>query len=447
MTYLGLLIFRIKIFIKTSFVRDAGLLQIGNIATIFVGTIGSIVLARLLHPEMYGIYGLIFSFVGVVGIFMNWGADYAGLTLLAEAYAKEDREEIINILTYYIKLSLFVILVVGILGIIFSPLITQLLYHNGQIGDWGRVVLAGICLSAVYNILNMILQASRKIKFLVVFEILNKLIFILLPIIFVLLGLGLSGIVWGYFISAVIFLCFSLLILRFLSRKGKLLIGFKEVFYNFKKVDFKKYFKFGFLIAVNKNLGSLLSLLPIIILGIYATSSDVAYFKIAVGYIGIPLIILNPVSRLLGVQLPKSKTYGIETLKKHFYKVSFWSGLTSFLLMVIFVVLGPFLIRFFYGAEYMGSMKLVYWLSIFGFVSSIGVGLGPIYRTLNKMKPAIIIVTGHVILMVLGILIFINFFPPLFSVILSLIVSWIIFLFINFYFLGRIFKSANKTQQ
>jgi len=447
MTHLGLLIFKAKAFIKTSFVRDVGLLQIGNGVTIFVGTIGSMVLARLLRPEMYGIYGLIFAFVGVIGIFMNWGADYAGLTLLAEAYAKEDRKEIINILTYYTKLSLFVILGVGILGIIFSPLITQLLYHNNQIGNWGRVVLAGICLSAVYNMLNMILQASRRIKHLVIFEILNKLIFTLLPIIFVLSGLGLAGIVWGYFISALIFLCASLLILRFLFQKGKLLIGFKEVFYNFKKVDFRKYFKFGFLIAINKNVGSLLSLLPVIILGIYATSSDVAYFKIAFGYIGIPLIILSPVSRLLGVQLPKSKTYGIETLRSHFYKISFWSGLISFLLMVVFVVMGPFLIRFFYGVEYIESMKLVYWLSIFGFVSSIGVGLGPIYRTLNKMKPAIIIVIGQVIAMVLGVLVFKNFFSPLFSVILSLIVSWIIFLFINFYFLGRIFKNANKTQQ
>jgi len=433
-------VFKLKGLIKTSFVKDVSLLQISNFFSIFVGAISSIILARLLHPEMYGVYGLIFAFVGVIGIFMNWGADYAGLTLLAEAYAKKDREEIINILAYYIKLTLFVILVVGVLGIIFSPLITQLMYHNSQIGGWGRIVLIGICFSVVYNMLNMILQASRKIKQLVVLEVFNKFIFTLLPIIFVLLGLGLSGLVWGYFVSALIFLCISLLVLRFLSKKEELSIDFKEIFSNFKKIDFKKYFNFGFLIAINKNIGTLFSLLPVIILGILTMSSDIAYFKVAFGYIGIPLMVLNPVSRLLGVQLPKSKTYGIETLRRHFYRVSFGSGLISFFLMVIFVVMGPFLIRFFYGVEYIESMKLVYGLSVFGFVSSIGVGLGPIYRTLDKMKIAIATVIIQTILMVLLIVVLVKIFPPLLSVVLSLTLSAVIFLFIHFYILGKIFK-------
>jgi O-antigen/teichoic acid export membrane protein len=434
------IVIKFKEFIKTSFVKDVGFLQISNFFSIFVSTIGSIILARLLRPEMYGTYGIIFAFVGTVGIFMNWGADYAGLTLLAEAYAIQDKEKIINILTYYIKLTFFVILIIGSLGIIFSPFITKLLYHDAQIGNWGRIVLAGVCLGAAYNLLNVILQASRKIKFLVVLEILNKLIFTLLPIIFVLLGLGLSGVVWGYFISAITFLCASLLILYFLSRNGQLLISFKDVFRNFRKVNFKKYFKFGFLIAINKNLGSLLSLLPILALGIYAASSDVAYFKIAIGYIGIPLMVLDPITKLLGVQLPKSKTYGIDTLKKHFYRTSLWSGLISLGLILPFIVFGPFLIRIFYGAEYGGSIGLIYWLSLFGVISGFSVGLGPIYRTLDKMKIAIMTIIAEVILMMLLITILVKVFPPLLSVALSLTLSSTIFLFIHFYILGRIFK-------
>lgn len=432
--------FKFKGLIKTSFVKDVGLLQISNFFSTFIGALGSIVLARLLRPEMYGMYGLIFSFVGVVGIFMNWGADYAGLTLLAGAYAKKDRDEIINILTYYVKLVFWVTLIVGALGVLFGPLITQLLYHNSQIGDWGRLVLIGICCSIVYNMLNMILQASRKIKRLVVLEVLNKFVFTLLPIIFVLLGLGLSGLVWGYFIAALIFFCASLLVLRLVFHKGELFIGFKEIFYNFKKIDFKKYFKFGFLIAVNKNLGSLFSLLPIVILGMLSSAADVAYFKIAIGYIGLPLVILDPISRLLGVQLPKSKTYGGEILKKHFFKVSLWSGLISFGLIVPFVVFAPFLVKLFYGAEYIDSVKLVYWLSLYGIISSFSVGLGPIYRTLNRMKIAIITVVAQIVLTILLVWALTMVFSPLLSVIISLILSSVIFLSIHFYVLEKLFK-------
>ncbi|MFH1308717.1 MAG: oligosaccharide flippase family protein [Patescibacteria group bacterium] len=439
------MILKLKKFTKTSFVRDIGILQVGNFFSILMGIVGSIFLARLLLPETYGMYGLIFAFVGVIGIFMNWGADYAGTTLLAEAYAKKDRDEVINILTYYIKLSFFTVFIIGILGIIFSPAITQLLYHDSQIGHLGRIILIGVCFNVVYNMLNMILQASRKIKQLVVFEIFNRIIFIFLPIAFVLLGFGLSGVVWGYFLSALIFLFISLLAIYFLSKKEELFINLKNIFSNFKKINFKKYFNFGFLIAINKNVGTLFSLLPIIILGILTVSSGVAYFKIALGYIGIPLMVLNPVSRLLGVQLPKSKTYGIKILRKHFYRVSLYSGLIFIILMIPFVVFSPFLINLFYGAEYIDSINLIYWLSLFGIISSFSVGLGPIYRTLDKMKIAVATVVVQTILMVLVALFLTMIISPLLSVIFSLIFCSIIFLFIHFYVLEKIFKKKIKN--
>lgn len=427
-----------------SFVRDVGFLQISNFFSIFVGAVGSIILARLLRPETYGTYGLIFAFVGVVGIFMNWGADYAGLTLLAEAYAKKDKGEIINILAYYVKLGLIIIFSIGILGIIFSSQITKLLYHNAQIGQLGRIVLAGIVLNIIYNMLNMILQASRRIKHLVVLEVLNKFVFVFLPVIFVLLGFGLLGLVWGYFISALLFLFVSSLTLYFLSKKEELMINFKEIFLNFKKIDFKKYFRFGFSVAINSNLGTLLSLLPIIFLGAYAVSSDIAYFKIASAYIEIPLVAIGPISRLSGVQFPKSKIFGNKTLKNHFYKVSLMSGFITLLLMVLFIFCGPILIKLLYGSEYVKSINLVYWLSIFGVVSGFKIGLGPIYRTLNKMKTSIIITISQVILTVLFAFLLMKFYSSLMSVVFSLIICSIIFLFIHFYAIKIIFKNRGE---
>ena len=248
---------------------------------------------------------------------------------------------------------------------------------------------------------------------------------------------------WGYFIATCVFLILSLLIFYFLNRGGKLLIDFNQILQNFKKINFKKYFKFGFLIAINKNLGTLFSLLPVTILGIFALSSDVAYFNIAFAYIGIPLMALDPISRLLGVQLPKSKTYGIEMLKKHFYRVSLWSGLVSLFLIIPFTVFGPILIKFFYGAEYINSIKLVYWLALFGIISGFSVGLGSIYRTLNKMKISIIITLGQTVFTLLVMIFLIKFLSPLMSIVFALIIPSAIFLFINFYVIKKVFEREN----
>jgi len=438
------MISRFKDFIKISFVRDVGILEIGKIFSILFSIAGSVILARLLHPELYGVYGLIFAFVGLVGIFMNWGGDFASLTLLSEAFAKKDKQEVKNILTYFVKVTLLAICIVGVLSIVLAPFLTDLLYNNSQIGHWARMVLLASFLSIVYGLLIIVLQSVRKIKQLTILETFNKFVYTLLPIIFVLVGWGLAGIVWGYFISAFIFLVLAIFLYSFLIKKDELLPGLSQIFANFRKIKFKKYFNFGFLIAIDKNLVHFISLLPVIFLGIFASMQDVGYFKIALGYITIPSMLLAPISRLLAVQLPKSKSYNLEALKEHFYKTALYSGFISILLVIPFVLFSPFLIKLFYGVEYVSSIQLVYYLAIFSIFSGFGIGLGSFYRTVNRMKIPIIINICHIILMVLSIFIFVRVYNSLIVIVFSMVVCNIVFLFLHLYVVRDIFKKYKE---
>jgi len=435
---------RFKDLIKISFVQDVGILEIGKFFFIFFGIIGSVVLARLLHPELYGVYGLIFAFVGLVGVFMSWGGNYTSLTLLSEAYAKKDKQEVKNILTYFVKITFLAIGIIGILSVFLAPFLTDLLYNNNQIGYYARIILLAGFLTTIYSLLVIILQVTRKIKQLTILESFNKFIYTLLPIIFVLLGFGLTGVVWGHFVSAFIFLVLAIFIYSFLIKKDEFLPSLSQIFLNFRKIDFKKYFNFGFLIAIDKNLGSLISFLPIIFLGIFASVQDVGYFKIAFAYMTIPIMVLNPISRLLTVQLPKSKSYNLQILKEHFYKTTLYSGLISILLVVPFIFLAPFLIKLFYGVEYIPSIQLVYYMAILTVFSGFEVGLGPFYRTMNRMKISIVVNICHIALMASLIFIFVRIYNSLMIVILSMIICNTFSLALQFYIIRNIFKKCKE---
>ncbi len=97
------------------------------------------------------------------------------------------------------------ICIIGVLSIVLAPLLTDLIYNNSRIGSWARIVLLASFLTIIYSLLVIVLQSTRKIKELTILEVFNKFTYTLFPIIFVLLGFGLSGIVWGHFISAFIF--------------------------------------------------------------------------------------------------------------------------------------------------------------------------------------------------------------------------------------------------
>ncbi len=439
------MISKFRDFIRISFVRDVGILQVSKFFSIFLTIVSSIILARLLHPELYGLYGLIFAFVGLVGIFIDWGGNYASLTLLAENYAKKNKEEIKNILVYFVKITLLGIGIVGVIILVFSPFLTEIIYGNSQIGDWARVVLMATFLGIFYTGVVIVLQVIRKISQLAFLEVFNKFVYVLLPISFVVIGWGLTGLVWAHFLSSFIFLILSLLIYRSLTREDNLLPNVRKIFSDFNKVRIKRYFKFGFLIAVDKNLGRLASFLPIIFLGIFTIPQDIAYFKIAFAYVTIPVMALNPISRLLAVQLPKSKNYGKQILKEHFFRTTIYSGIISILLAIPFVLLAPYLIEFFYGVDYIPSIKLVYYLAILNVLSGFGVGLGSFYRTINKMKTSIIVNIGQVIMMMLLILVLVEIYSPLMAIILALVISAAVFLFLQFFIVKNIIKEYEEN--
>ena len=431
---------KIKKLLAISFVRDVGMLQIGTVLSTGLAVLASVIFARVLGAENYGIYSLIFAFTGLIGIFKNFGTERVCLTLLPEAYARKDKQEIKNILTYFFKITLLTAGTISLLAIIFAPFLSDLLYDNPQIGRLARWVLLANIFAAGFLFLTVSLQSVRKIKYLTILEIINKTLYKVLPIAFVLIGFGLLGIVWGHLFSAILFLFFSFFIYAKLARRNEYFPSFRELILNFNKIKFRKYFNFGFLIAIDNNLGNLTSLLPVIFLGMFALPQEVAYFKIALAYITIPSLLIGPVSRILAVQLPKSKTYGLKLLKEHFFKTSFYSGLIAIFMVLPLFILAPFLIKLFYGQEFLSSIPLIYYLAVITVLSGFSIGFGAIYRTLNKMKIPIVLNISQIIFMISLILSLMKIFTPLKSVVLALLITAIFFMFLNLYIIKNIFR-------
>jgi len=413
---------QIKNLTRKSFVRDVGILQASKFISILLSIVGSIVFARYLGPELYGKYGLVFAFVGLAGIFTNWGTTHASVTLLAQSYAKKDKNEIKNILSYFIKTNLFS-MPISMVIIILAPFLTSLLYNDYEIGTWSRIILLSGFLIIIYNLLTIVLQSIRKIKQLAIIEFLYKFLYILLPISFVLFGWGISGIVLGHFLTALIFLFIGFFTYSYLARNDQFLPSIKDILEKIKKIRIYRYFKFGFLIALQKNLGNLSSLLPVMFLGMFALPQDIGYFKVALSYAMIPSMVLEPISRLLSVQLPRSKVYSWSMLKKHLFRVTIVSIFITFCLIIVLIVLAPYLIKLLYGVEYVSSIKLVYFMAILPIFSGLGTGFGPFYRAVNKIKIATLVDVISIILRIVLFLTLVKFYSPIISVILGVIIT------------------------
>ncbi|MFA5022533.1 MAG: oligosaccharide flippase family protein [Patescibacteria group bacterium] len=381
---------RIRDFQRSRFVKDIFKLQAGSIFSRLLSVFSAIVFARVLGANDYGIYSLIFGFVSVATIFMGVEGGSVVLILLPQAYARGDRTEIKNIISYFIKVNLATSLVIGALIILIAPLLTQWWYHDYNIGSLARIVLAGAILSSFSDSLLLCLQAVRKIKHYVIVSTLNSFLAVIIPLVLVFF-FGLSGIVWGNFFNNFIFFTIAIIIYGVWIKSNPLLPKYHEIVSGIFTVKIKKYFSFGFSMLVDKKIASFYSSLPLMILGAFVAPATVGYFKIAVKYIGLIGVLTKPIANLLMVQLPKSLVDGAVVFKKNFEKVSFYTPLLSIPFIIVAVIAAEFLVVTLYGSEYRPVVPLVYLLAIGPVLNGVGIGIGSAFRVLNKVKGSIII--------------------------------------------------------
>src|SRR3989338_11427702 len=104
-------------FKESKFIRNVATLQAGSfLGSVIQAGIG-IIIARLLEPELFGIYALAFGMASLTTLIIGMGIQEAVSSLLGRAYGQGDKKEVENILGFMLKITFLAALVV--LGISF----------------------------------------------------------------------------------------------------------------------------------------------------------------------------------------------------------------------------------------------------------------------------------------------------------------------------------------
>lgn len=378
-------------FQRNKFVHKTATLQAGSFSgTIIQAAIG-IIIARLLQPELFGIYSLAVGMAGMTSLILGMGIQEAVSSMLGRAYAREDKGEIENILGFMFKITALAALAVLLISA-FLPTIADKLYGNSLIGIYAAiVVVAAIFSSTFFTLAYSSFQVAGKVKSLGLLILSDQSLRYLFSLAFVLFGFGVLGAVSGQLAGAIIIFAVSAVLFARLSKNKPLFPGLRRLISSAVKADIGKYFKFTFWVALDRNMGNIYMALPVILTGVYVSASEVSFFKLAFGYMNLVLSLLGPISVLLNVEFPKIQVVDQKQLYGSFKKVSLFSLALSVVLAVGSALVSPFVFRFLYGESYLPSIKYVLGLVAYGSLFGIGVGLGPMWRAVNKVKISILI--------------------------------------------------------
>ncbi len=374
-------------FLKHKFARDTLILQAGDGLNLLLAFATSVIIARGLAPEGYGVYALIYSLFGMMTLTGDLGLAPATITQLAEALAARKRDLAAEYCGYFIKLSLVLGAALTVAGIGLGPLIAGYVYGKPLIGLLAGLLMADMLLGLPRNLLRVAWQSSRWMTHLAVFEVLRGLARAVAVGAFILLGQGVEGVVAAELALALIASLAAWPLFKRLHRADR------EAFPDWsmclaqaKRVSLKKHFSFGFKIILDRNVVRILEALPFLILGRFASSAQVGYLRLAWGLVNLPLAGLSGLANNLAARLPQLRAQGREeTFWGTFFRTSLVGGGISFLGVGLFTLLGPWLIRLLYGGEYLPALPYFYIMALAAAFSGFFSGIGALYRAVHRV--------------------------------------------------------------
>ncbi len=376
---------------QSLFVRNVATLQMGSFGGTLVQAVFGIFIARILQPELFGTYSLSIGLAALAGLLLGAGMQDAVGTLVGSAYVKNDREELQDVLAFLLKITFYA----GLLTLVvffFLPSLAEYFYGNSLIGWYAGIVILGVFFSSSFNaIVQLSLQVAGKIKVLALFVFGDQFLRSGLSLLLIFFGFGVLGGASGQLVGALAISIFSVLVWSRLRKVFAIFPSLTELFRATKSISIFKYFSFSFWVAVDRNMGNLYMALPVVLTGIYVSTGEVSFFKLAFGYLNIVLSLLGPISTLLNMEFPKIQVENSRKLRSNFIRISLLGLFISTILTFGAILVSPLAFKILYGESFLPSVSYVFELMVYGALFGIGVGLGPMWRAINKVKVSILI--------------------------------------------------------
>jgi len=302
-----------------------------------IAAVASIVLARMLEPEGFGLFSLVFSVVLLSDMFGDLGIDSALVKYASETENDADVVWTANILDIVITLIAFAfcVLASGPLAFYYQKPIQVLL-----------IVCAFYLIPNCFTSFGARLQARRKIGLLSALGVFNTLTRSIMPIIFVLAGWGVTGAIVGYVVSN--------------SMASVLGIYFGRIRGKFRIELAKKILRYGGFSAIGNISGYIVGNVDRILLGLFVTAEAIGYYSTATGLADLMGLVPSALYMVLFPIISRSHAGNeMEKIKK-IYR----SGFIGLVIYVSIASVGLIfvsrpLIQFFLGNDYLPAIWIL----------------------------------------------------------------------------------------
>lgn len=318
------------------------------------GLIFTILIARMLQPELFGIYSLVLSVMLIFLTLTDIGINATLTRYLSYSLGKNNKEKAKAYFNYIFKIKLSVTIILSILLLILAYPLSIYIFNKPEL--FLPLIICSIYLFflSFIGFYEGILYATQKVKYITIKEIIYQILRISLALLGIYLILNkVVGTISGLIIAtifALAFLCFSVYKTQdFLYKTPAKL----------EKSEKSKMLKFMFYLTFGSITAAFFSYIDIVMLGIFVESEFIGYYRAAssMAFAIAALISMANVLLPVFVQLEGKK------LERVFNKVFRYLALISFPCTFGLILIAKPFINIIFGSNYIQAAIPLYILS------------------------------------------------------------------------------------
>ena len=396
--------------LKNSIYNSSGTLIV-NIS----GVILTVILARLLSPEDYGIYYLAISIGFFLLTFTDLGVNGTLVRYVSHAIGNNDKKLARSYFRYLLKFNIFLTLTVSISLILFAKPLAYGVFNKPSLFLPLEAMGIFVLLMSFVTFLRMGFNALHQFKY----ETLKSLIYEVLRLIliptFILLGFSVFGAMIALCLSVIVTL---LVLLYFMIKNYSFLLKGEVV-----PIDQKKIHKFIVFLTIGSISGVIFTYVDSIMLGIYLPAEFVGFYKAGSNIV----FSIAGLVTITNVLFPVFTQLDGSELKNTFNKVFKYSMVLSFPLALGLIFVSEPLVKLVFGTEYLPAVVPICILSLLIPISTTSGSFGAILNA--KERPEYVTVVT-VISMALNVLL--NYYLILEYGIMGAAVATVISRYFNF---------------
>jgi len=362
-------------------VRGSSIAFVYRIVGLVLGYVFTLIIARGFGAETMGIYSLSLTVLGIAALVGKLGLDTALLKFVAELSAQKRNNDIRKLYNKVLQISIPFSIIIAIALYFTSPMLAEFVFHKKYLSDYFQIVSFGVVPIILMTINGEAIRGLKNIK---VYMFLTSIALVLIATVFLIIFYFYSQDSSVPLIAQIISI-FIVSILSFIfwyQLHGK---GTKNDLSS-EDINYKNIISVSLPMLITASMGAIMGVTDMLMLGIYATATDVGVYSVA---LKISMIASLALVAITTIAAPKFAEFwgrndmdGLSKIAQQSTKLIFW---TSFPVLIILLLFPSFILGVFGDQFIIGSVALM--ILAFGqFINAISGSVGYILNMTGSQK-------------------------------------------------------------